>query len=85
LVQVPALAAQCYTDLAQAAFDAAGAWRRERKLLRRALVQVLPGMAERLDEGLRRACEADRGPMLDVGREVVESLGGELRTYVERY
>lgn len=83
--ELPALAAQCYTDLAMAALDAAKAWRGERKTLRRALAQIYPEMAKRLDEGLRHACQGDPNPLVDVGRAVLKSLGGELRTYVERY
>ena len=83
--EIPALAAQCHTDLAKAALDAAGAWRGERKTLRNALAQILPEVTERLDEGLRRACQGDPDPLLVTGREILRSLGGELRTYVERY
>jgi predicted nucleotidyltransferase len=82
---IPALAAQCYVTFARAALDAAGAWQGERKALRRALVQTAPEIVERLDRGLRDACAGDVSCMRAVGSEILESLGGQLRTYAERY
>lgn len=83
--EVPALAAQCHTATAKAVVDTAGGWRAERKALRRALVETEPGTAERLDDGLRRACQGAPAPLLTLGREILATLGGEQYTYTERY
>ncbi len=83
--EVPALAAQCHTQLAQAAIDAARGWRGERKTLRRALRQSLPALVEPLDAALIDAIQGDRQPMLKIGHQILEQLGGRQRTYLERY
>jgi hypothetical protein len=83
--EVVAVAAQCHSQLALAVIDAARAWRGERKALRRTLVEIAPGVAEKLDAALRAACLGDRAPLLEAGHQILESLGGSQRTYVERY
>lgn len=83
--EVPALAAQCHTQLALAAIDRERGWRGERKTLRRALAEVAPDLVGRLDEGLVAACGGDRQPLLTMGRELLAKLGGAQRTYLERY
>jgi hypothetical protein len=83
--EVVAVAAQCHTQLARAVIDGARAWRGERKVMRRALREIAPAVADALDAGLRAACEGDRGPLLEVGEQILERLGGHQRTYVERY
>lgn len=83
--EVPALAAQCHTQLALAAIDRERGWRGERKTLRRALAEVAPDLVARLDEGLVTACGGDRQQLLTIGRELLAKLGGSQRTYLERY
>lgn len=82
---VLAVAAQCHTQLAQAVIDRARAWRGGRKALRAALLEIAPAIAEELDAGLRAACRGDRLPLLQTGLQILETLGGNQRTYVERY
>jgi hypothetical protein len=82
---VPMLAAQCHTKLAQAALDGARAWRGDRKALRSALTAAVPGLAERLDQALLAACGEAPEPLVALGHEILNSLGGALRTYSERY
>ena len=79
------LAAQCHTQLAQAALDGACAWRGERKHLRRALAATAPVLADRLADALRAAFQGDRTQLLSVGRQVLDGLGGYQRAYVEHY
>lgn len=83
--ELPALAAQCHTQLAQAAIDAARGWRGERKTLRRALAEAVPDLVDRLDAGLIAACLGNRQLLLHIGHEILNDLGGWQRTYLERY
>ena len=82
--EIPALGAQCHTELGRAVLDSSGSWRAERKLLRTSVARVAPAVADRLDEGLRLACQGDPSSLLELGREILGALGGELRTYSER-
>lgn len=83
--EVPAVAAQCHTQLALAVIDRERGWRGERKTLRSALAEVAPALVARLDEGLVAACHGDRQPLLTIGRQILATLGGCQRTYLERY
>ena len=83
--EIPALGAQCHAELGRAVLDSSGSWRAERKFLRTAVARVAPAVAECLDEGLRLACQGDPNSLLELGREILGALGGELRTYSERY
>lgn len=82
--EIPSLAAQCHTALARASLDGARSWRGDRKTLRRALAGILPDVARRLDQGLISACHGDRHSLLQIGHEILASIGGPARTYVER-
>ena len=83
--EIPAIAAQCHTSLAKAVIDARGGWRGEEKTLRPALARVDPLVADRLDEGLILACRGNTLSLIQLCREVIDSLGGELRTYFTQY
>ncbi|MCB0105417.1 MAG: nucleotidyltransferase domain-containing protein [Caldilineaceae bacterium] len=83
--ELPALAAQCYTQFAQAAIDSVSGWHGDRKTLRRALIVVEPEYAAALDDALIAAIHGDRQPLLTSGHQVLERFGGSLRTYLERY
>lgn len=83
--EIPALAAQCHTQVAQAAIGTVRGWRGDRKTLRRSLIQAVPNLAEQLDSALVEAIHGNRKPMLTIGYQVLEKLGGSQRTYRERY
>lgn len=83
--EVPALAAQCYLKLADAALAISNVWRGERKSLRRAVCRAKPEIANKLDVALVAACQGDRAQILAIGSELLQELGGSERTYVEIY
>lgn len=82
---IPALAAQCHTALANAVIDIEGGWRGEEKTLRPALAKVDPLMADKLDEGLILACQGDTSILIKLSEQVIDRLGGEVRTYFVEY
>lgn len=81
---LPALAAYAHVQLSKAALDAGRRWRAERKNLRRAVVDLDPGLAKDLDEALAEAVGGRSGPMVELCTRVLSLLGGPLRTY-ERF
>jgi predicted nucleotidyltransferase len=84
-VEIPALAALCHTALANAIIDNKGGWRGDQKTLRPALAKLDPDLATRLDEGLIHACQGNRTTLVELCQEVIENLGGEVRTYFVEY
>lgn len=83
--EVPALAAQCYIQIAKDAIDAVRSWRGDRKRLRRTLQDAVPELAKPLDNALIEAINGNREPLVNIGYTVLEMLGGRKRTYVENY
>jgi hypothetical protein len=75
------LAALAHTQLSRAALDIAGAWRAERKALRRAVANIDAEFVGQLDDALTQACAGKVQPMIDLCTKVLERLGGLQRTY----
>lgn len=83
--ELPALSAQCYCLLAKALLSANRQWQGEGKSLHRLLALAFPELAERLDAALVAACNGNRAPLFGLGQELLQQIGGPLRTYKETY
>lgn len=83
--ELPGLSAQCYCLLAKALLALNRQWQGEGKSLHRLIARAFPELTERLDAALITACSGDPAPLLGVGQEVLEEIGGSLRTFRETY
>lgn len=81
---LPSLAAYTHTQLSRAVLDANRCWRAERKALHRAVAELDPSFAQRLDHALVEAIRGNPTPMIEACWEVISLLGGPQRTY-ERF
>jgi hypothetical protein len=75
------LCALAHTQLSRAILDLAGAWRAERKALRRAVANIDAEFVERLDDALTQGCRGEVQPMISLCTKVLDRLGGPCRTY----
>jgi len=83
--ELPALSAQCYCLLAKALLAVNRQWQGEGKSLHRLLVLAFPELTERLDTALVTACSGNPVPLLELGNELLQQMGGSLRTYRETH
>jgi hypothetical protein len=83
--ELPALSAQCYCLLAKALLAVNRQWQGEGKSLHRLLGLAFPELAERLDAALVTACNGNLAPLFGMGQELLQQIGGPLRTYRETY
>jgi hypothetical protein len=83
--ELPAMSAQCYILLAKTMLAFNRIWQGERKSLHRNMSKSLPEITERLDASLVASCNGDLEPLLDLGQEILQDIGGSIRTYTERY
>ena len=75
------LAALCHSKFSLAILNISGNWRADRKMLSKSLNSHDPVIKISLDQALIEACNGNKQPLVEIGEDVLERLGGPLRTY----